>query len=114
MPPVACGVGHPTTYKNDITLIDVRKGQLGWCSCARGVPDRPVRPGPSWSLTGDLAAGADGAAVGQGTCGRAWEVSRPQSAGSTPSSAQAGSAVLSVTTGMWVRPVRFGGWLGCR
>jgi hypothetical protein len=27
MPPAACGVGHPTTYKNDITLIDVRKEQ---------------------------------------------------------------------------------------
>jgi hypothetical protein len=23
MPPVACGVGHQTTYKDDITLIDV-------------------------------------------------------------------------------------------
>ena len=29
MSPVACGVGHPTTYKNDITLIDVRKGPTG-------------------------------------------------------------------------------------
>jgi len=26
MPPVACGVGHPTTYKNDITLIDEFQG----------------------------------------------------------------------------------------
>jgi hypothetical protein len=29
MPPVACGVGNPTTYKNDITLIDVRKEPTG-------------------------------------------------------------------------------------
>jgi hypothetical protein len=26
MPPVTCGVGHPTTSKNDITLIDEFQG----------------------------------------------------------------------------------------
>ncbi len=54
MPPVGCGVGHPITYKNDITLIDEPPGTdragtvvpvaypTGWCQPYWSAP----APGP--------------------------------------------------------------------